>query len=62
MKNSAIREMIVNQFNWVDRNDISVTFTQATGNQYEFDVSLMDDGVYKEFTVKVEMEEKPNGQ
>lgn len=58
MKNSAIREMIVNQFNWVDRNDISVIFTQAIDNQYEFDVSLMDDGVYKEFTVKVEMEEK----
>lgn len=58
MKNSAIREMIVNQFNWVDRNDISVIFTQAIDNQYEFDVSLMDDGVYKEFTVKIEMEEK----
>lgn len=58
MKNSAIREMIVNQFNWVDRNDISVIFTQAIDNQYELDVSLMDDGVYKEFTVKVEMEEK----
>lgn len=58
MKNSAIREMIVNQFNWVDRNDISVIFTQSIDNQYEFDVSVMDDGVYKEFTVKVEMEEK----
>ena len=58
MKNSAIREMIVNQFNWVDRNDISVIFVAAIGNQYEFDVSLMDDGMYKEFSVKVEMEEK----
>lgn len=58
MKNSAIREMIVNQFKWVDRNDISVIFVAVIGNQYEFDVSLMDDGVYKEFSVKVEMEEK----
>lgn len=58
MKNSAVREMILNQFNWIDRNDISIIFVACIANQYEFDVSLMDDGVYKEFTVKVEMEEK----
>lgn len=60
MKNSAVHAMISNQFPTVKPHDISVKFNIAIGNEYEYDVSLIDDDEYRKFNVKVTCTELEN--
>lgn len=57
MKNIAVKAMIRYQFNWVEESDVSVEFLSSVGLEEEYRVTVMDDGVFKEFKLKVEMEE-----
>ena len=57
MKNAAVKAMIAKQFNHVELSDINVIFDIAIGGKEEYIIYLMDDGVYKQFKVTVEMSE-----
>ncbi|MNC48243.1 hypothetical protein D3C75_973460 [compost metagenome] len=57
MKNSAVKAMICNQFPWTEVDQVSVVFEISVDCMEEYRVSLVDDGVYKEFIVQVKMEQ-----
>lgn len=57
MKNSAVKNMIANQFNWVELSDINVVFEWSQGSLEHYRVTLCDEGEFREFGLNIEFVE-----
>lgn len=55
MKNSAVKAMVRDQFQWA--NNLYVEFLLSEGTKEEYKVTFDDDGVYREFTLSVDFKE-----